>query len=235
MAEYPVICPQLHMPLQSGSDKVLKDMRRSYRSKKFMKIVDEAREKIPGAAITTDIIVGFPGETEEDFQATMDIVRRARFSSAFTFQYSPRPGTPAAEMEAQVPKEVVQDRFERLVALQDEIMLEDNRALVGTEVELLVQASGGRKNEKTNRLSGRARDGRLVHFSPRGDLDGEIRPGDVVTTTITAAKPYFLIADGGVSQHRRTKAGDMSSAGKTPSTAPVGVSLGLPTVSTRSN
>jgi hypothetical protein len=165
----------------------------------------------------------------------MDIVRRARFSSAFTFQYSPRPGTPAAEMEAQVPKEVVQDRFERLVALQDEIMLEDNRALVGTEVELLVQASGGRKNEKTNRLSGRARDGRLVHFSPRGDLDGEIRPGDVVTTTITAAKPYFLIADGGVSQHRRTKAGDMSSAGKTPSTAPVGVSLGLPTVSTRSN
>ena len=113
-------------------------------------------------------------------------------------------------------------------------MLEDNRALVGTEVELLVQASGGRKNEKTNRLSGRARDGRLVHFSPRGDLDGEIRPGDVVTTTITAAKPYFLIADGGVSQHRRTKAGDMSSAGKTPSTAPVGVSLGLPTVSTRS-
>lgn len=235
MAEYPVICPQLHMPLQSGSDKVLKDMRRSYRSKKFMKIVDEAREKIPGAAITTDIIVGFPGETEEDFQATMDIVRRARFSSAFTFQYSPRPGTPAAEMEAQVPKEVVQDRFERLVALQDEIMLEDNRALVGTEVELLVQASGGRKNDKTNRLSGRARDGRLVHFSPRGDLDGEIRPGDVVTTTITAAKPYFLIADGGVSQHRRTKAGDMSSAGKTPSTAPVGVSLGLPTVSTRSN
>ena len=235
MAEYPVICPQLHMPLQSGSDKVLKDMRRSYRSKKFMKIVDEAREKIPGAAITTDIIVGFPGETEEDFQATMDIVRRARFSSAFTFQYSPRPGTPAAEMEAQVPKEVVQDRFERLVALQDEIMLEDNRALVGTEVELLVQASGGRKNDKTNRLSGRARDGRLVHFSPRGDLDGEIRPGDVVTTTITAAKPYFLIADGGVSQHRRTKAGDMSSAGKTPSTAPVGVSLGLPTVSTRRN
>lgn len=235
MAQYPVICPQLHMPLQSGSDKVLKDMRRSYRTKKFMKIVDEAREKIPGAAITTDIIVGFPGETEEDFQGTMDIVKRARFSSAFTFQYSPRPGTPAAEMEQQVPKEVVQDRFERLVALQDEIMLEDNRALVGSEVELLVQAGGGRKNAKTNRLSGRARDGRLVHFDPRGNVDGEIRPGDVVVTTVTAAKPYFLIADGGVSQHRRTKAGDMSSAGKTPSTAPVGVSLGLPTVAARNN
>lgn len=235
MAQYPVICPQLHMPLQSGSDKVLKDMRRSYRTKKFMKIVDEAREKIPGAAITTDIIVGFPGETEEDFQGTMDIVKRARFSSAFTFQYSPRPGTPAAEMEQQVPKEVVQDRFERLVALQDEIMLEDNRALVGSEVELLVQAGGGRKNAKTNRLSGRARDGRLVHFHPRGNVDGEIRPGDVVVTTVTAAKPYFLIADGGISQHRRTKAGDMSSAGKTPSTAPVGVSLGLPTVAARNN
>lgn len=235
MAQYPVICPQLHMPLQSGSDKVLKDMRRSYRTKKFMRIVDEAREKIPGAAITTDIIVGFPGETEEDFQGTMDIVRRARFSSAFTFQYSPRPGTPAADMEQQVPKEIVQDRFERLVALQDEIMLEDNQALIGSDVELLVQAGGGRKNDKTNRLSGRARDGRLVHFDPRGNLDGEIRPGDVVVTTVTAAKPYFLIADGGVSQHRRTKAGDMSSAGKTPSTAPVGVSLGLPTIAARSN
>ncbi len=114
-------------------------------------------------------------------------------------------------------------------------MLEDNRALVGTEVELLVQAGGGRKNDKTNRLSGRARDGRLVHFNPSGNLDGEIRPGDVVVTTVTAAKPYFLIADGGVSHHRRTKAGDMSGAGKTPSTAPVGVSLGLPTVATRSN
>ena len=235
MAQYPVICPQLHMPLQSGSDKVLKDMRRSYRSKKFMKIVDEAREKIPGAAITTDIIVGFPGETEEDFQATMEIVRRARFSSAFTFQYSPRPGPPAADMDEQIPKDIVQDRFERLVALQDEIMLEDNRALVGTEVELLVQAGGGRKNDQTNRLSGRARDGRLVHFDPSGNLDGEIRPGDVVVTTVTSAKPYFLIADGGVSHHRRTKAGDMSGAGKTPSTAPVGVSLGLPTVAARSN
>ena len=92
MAETPTVCPQLHMPLQSGSDKVLKEMRRSYRTKKFLAILDEVRQKIPHAAITTDIIVGFPGETEEDFQATLDVVEKARFTSAFTFQYSPRPG-----------------------------------------------------------------------------------------------------------------------------------------------
>ena len=121
MVETPNVCPQLHMPLQSGSDKVLKDMRRSYRSRKFLGILEEVREKLPHASITTDIIVGFPGETEEDFQATLDVVEKARFTSAFTFQYSPRPGTPAAEMEQQIPKAVVQDRFERLLALQDRI------------------------------------------------------------------------------------------------------------------
>src|SRR5690606_1790731 len=112
MAETPNVMPQLHMPLQSGSDKVLKDMRRSYRSKKFLGILDKVRERIPHAAITTDIIVGFPGETEEDFQATLDVVEASRFSSAFTFQYSKRPGTPAAELEEQLPKAVVQERYE---------------------------------------------------------------------------------------------------------------------------
>ncbi|GGG69386.1 tRNA (N6-isopentenyl adenosine(37)-C2)-methylthiotransferase MiaB [Corynebacterium pelargi] len=230
MAETPNVCPNLHMPLQSGSDKVLKEMRRSYRSKKFLGILDEVRSKLPHAAITTDIIVGFPGETEEDFQATLDVVERARFSSAFTFQYSPRPGTPAAEYEQQIPKEVVQERYERLLALQERISLEENQKLLGSEVELLVQADGGRKNNRTHRVSGRARDGRLVHFSPSGDTDGEIRPGDVVTVEITDAKPHFLIADGGVLSHRRTKAGDMSAAGKVPTTAPVGVGLGMPKI-----
>ncbi len=229
MAETPNVCPQLHMPLQSGSDKVLKDMRRSYRSKKFLGILDEVRAKIPLASITTDIIVGFPGETEEDFEATMDIVRQARFTSAYTFQYSPRPGTPAAEMDNQVPKHVVQERFERLVELQDSICLEDNEALVGTRVELLVQEDG-RKNDATHRMSGRARDGRLVHFAVAGSTDGEVRPGDVVEVEITEAKSFFLIADSGVISHRRTKAGDNSAAGKVPTTAPVGVGLGLPTV-----
>ena len=209
-------------------------MRRSYRRKKFLRILDEVREKIPHAAITTDIIVGFPGETEEDFQDTMDLVRRARFASAFTFQYSPRPGTPAAEMENQIPKEVVQDRFERLVKLQDSIQAEENEKLVGTEVELLVQAEGGRKNDETHRMSGRSMDGRLVHFSPvdeKGtDISAEIRPGDVVRTKVTGAGSFFLLADATVSTHTRTKAGDMSAAGQTPTTAPIGVGLGLPTV-----
>ncbi|AWB84193.1 tRNA (N6-isopentenyl adenosine(37)-C2)-methylthiotransferase MiaB [Corynebacterium liangguodongii] len=228
MAETPNVCPQLHMPLQSGSDKVLKDMRRSYRSKKFLAILDEVREKLPDAAITTDIIVGFPGETEEDFQATLDVVEKARFTSAFTFQYSPRPGTPAAEMEAQVPKDVVQERFERLVALQERISAEENAKLLGTEVELLVQAGGGKKNDETKRMSGRARDGRLVHFSATGDVDGSVRPGDYVTVTVTDAKPHYLIADSGVTEHRRTRAGDNSETGAVPTTAPVGVGLGMP-------
>ena len=241
MAETPNICPQLHMPLQSGSDRMLKDMRRSYRTKRFLGMLDEVRAKLPHAAITTDIIVGFPGETEDDFQATLDVVEKARFSSAFTFQYSPRPGTPAAEYDNQVPKDIVQERYNRLLELQECICEEENAKFVGQVVELLVQADGGRKNNKTRRLSGRARDGRLVHFTPvpalgvttMGDamaVDGSIRPGDVVTVEVTSSAPHFLIADAGVLTHRRTVAGDMSSQGKTPTTAPIGVGLGLPKI-----
>ncbi len=230
MAETPNICPQLHMPLQSGSDKVLKEMRRSYRSTKFLAILDEVRDKIPHASITTDIIVGFPGETEEDFQATLDVVEKARFTSAYTFQYSPRPGTPAAEYEDQVPKEVVQERYERLMVLQERICEEENQAFLGQTVELLVQAGGGRKNDATKRMSGRARDGRLVHFAPEGNIDGEVRPGDVITVDVTEAKPFFLIADSGVLTHRRTRAGDNSAVGQVPTTAPIGVGLGLPQI-----
>ncbi|MBZ8177980.1 tRNA (N6-isopentenyl adenosine(37)-C2)-methylthiotransferase MiaB [Corynebacterium sp. 3HC-13] len=234
MAETPNVCPQLHMPLQSGSDRVLKDMRRSYRTKKFLRIVEEVREKIPEAAITTDIIVGFPGETEEDFQATLNVLEEARFSSAYTFQYSIRPGTPAGEMDNQIPKDVVQDRYERLIAVQERICAEENRAFIGRRVELLVQAGGGRKNNKTHRMTGRACDGRLVHFQPHAAtpnaVDGDIRPGDVVDVEVTGSAPHFLIADAGVLSHRRTKAGDMSEAGKVPTTAPVGVGLGLPQI-----
>src|SRR3954449_4903622 len=179
MAETPNVMPSLHMPLQSGSDKVLKDMRRSYRSTKFLGIIDNVRRHIPEAAITTDIIVGFPGETEDDFQGTLDVVRESRFSSAFTFQYSIRPGTHAATMEQQVPKEVVQERFERLIALQEEVSWAGNRAVEGREVEVLVAPSEGRKDVETKRLSGRARDNRLLHFAvPEG---AEVpRPGDMV-------------------------------------------------------
>ena len=118
MAETPNVMPQLHMPLQSGSDRVLKAMRRSYRQERYLGIIERVRAAMPDAAITTDIIVGFPGETEEDFEPTLDVVREARFAGAFTFQYSKRPGTPAADMADQIPKEVVQERYERLVALR---------------------------------------------------------------------------------------------------------------------
>jgi tRNA-2-methylthio-N6-dimethylallyladenosine synthase len=230
MADTPNVCPQLHMPLQSGSDRLLKEMRRSYRSAKFLGIIDKVRAAMPHAAITTDIIVGFPGETEEDFQATLDVVRQARFTSAFTFQYSKRPGTPAAELPDQLPKAVVQERYDRLIALQEEITLDENRKLVGTEVELLVAAGEGRKNAETRRMSGRARDGRLVHFRPEGNLDGDVRPGDVITAVVTGAAPHHLIADDLVLTHRRTRAGDSHERGITPKTPPIGVGLGLPQI-----
>src|SRR5215204_3563645 len=121
MAETPNVMPQLHMPLQSGSDKVLKDMRRSYRRVKYLGIIDRVRAAMPEAAVTTDIIVGFPGETEGDFLETMDVVRRARFTSAFTFQYSQRPGTPAADLPDQLPKAVVQERYDRLIEVVNQV------------------------------------------------------------------------------------------------------------------
>lgn len=210
MAETPNVMPQLHMPLQSGSDKVLKDMRRSYRAEKYLGILDKVRSLIPDAAITTDIIVGFPGETEEDFQATMDVVRKSRFSAAFTFQYSKRPGTPAAEMEGQLPKEVVQDRYERLLALVNQIAWEENQAQIGKNVEVLVATGEGRKDSATKRMSGRSRDNRLVHFEvPQGEPAP--RPGDVVTVTVSQAAPYHLVADdlpGSTYELRRTRGGD---------------------------
>ncbi|MEC3973996.1 tRNA (N6-isopentenyl adenosine(37)-C2)-methylthiotransferase MiaB [Amycolatopsis sp. H20-H5] len=227
MAETPNVCHSLHMPLQSGSDKVLREMKRSYRSAKFLKIIERVRETMPDAAITTDIIVGFPGETEEDFQATLDVVREARFSSAFTFQYSKRPGTPAAEMAGQLTKQVVQERYERLVELQNQISWDENKKVIGRKVELLVASGEGRKDAETHRMSGRARDGRLVHFVPSGPaIDRLIRPGDVVETVVTYGAPHHLVADGDVRSHRRTAAGDNSEAGVRPKTK--GVTLGLP-------
>jgi tRNA-2-methylthio-N6-dimethylallyladenosine synthase len=225
MAETPNVCHQLHMPLQSGSDAVLKAMRRSYRSERYLGIIEKVRAAMPDAAITTDIIVGFPGETEQDFEQTLKVVRAARFAGAFTFQYSKRPGTPAASMERQLPKQVVQERYERLLALVEEISWAENRALVGSTVEVLASVGEGRKDERTGRMSGRARDGRLVHFTAP---DAAVRPGDVVHTTITYAAPHHLTADGPLLAHRRTRAGDAWEAGQTPRTP--GVLLGMPTV-----
>jgi len=199
MAETANVCPGLHMPLQSGSDAVLRAMRRSYRQERYLDIIARVRAAIPAAAITTDIIVGFPGETESDFEDTLGVVRAARFASAFTFKYSRRPGTPAADLPGQVDKDVVQDRYDRLIAVVEETALAGNRAKVGSDVEVLVSVGEGRKDGVTGRVSGRARDGRLVHVAVG---DAEVRPGDVVRATITYGAPHHLMADGGIIEHR---------------------------------
>jgi tRNA-2-methylthio-N6-dimethylallyladenosine synthase len=237
MAETPVVMPQLHMPLQSGSDAVLRAMRRAYRREKYLGILERVRAAIPGAAITTDIIVGFPGETEQDFSDTLDLVRQARFAGAFTFQYSPRPGTPAADMPGQVPPDVVADRYRRLAALVADVALAENQALAGSEVEVLVAEGEGRKDGATHRMSGRARDNRLVHFVPGPQPP---RPGDLVTTAVTRAAPHYLIADGEPLALRRTRAGDAwqarqageaaRQAGETAGAGPGEVLLGMPAV-----
>jgi tRNA-2-methylthio-N6-dimethylallyladenosine synthase len=206
MAETPNVMPQLHMPLQSGSDRVLQAMRRSYRADRYLGIIERVRAAMPEAAITTDIIVGFPGETEEDFQCTLDVVRASRFASAFTFQYSPRPSTPAATMDDQVSKEVVQERYNRLLALVEEIAWEESKRFVGREVEVLIAEGEGRKDDATARLSGRAADNRLVHVM-RDPALGEPRPGDLVVAEVTYAAPHHLVADRMLAV-RRTRAGD---------------------------
>ncbi len=224
MAQTPQVMPSLHMPLQSGSDRVLRAMRRSYRSARFLGILERVRAAIPEAAITTDLIVGFPGETEEDFQATLDVVQQARFASAFTFEYSPRPGTPAADLP-QVPVEVVKDRYRRLDELVRRITHEENVAQEGRVVEVLVAegegrrdaatcqvlvAEGeGRRDAATCRISGRAEDNRLVHL--------------------------WLDDGPALFQVRRTRAGEawqrrQAEACSTPEPDTAPVSIGMPTI-----
>ncbi len=231
MAETSNVMPQLHMPLQSGSDRVLQAMRRSYRAERYLGIIDRVRAAMPEAAITTDIIVGFPGETEEDFQQTLAVVEQARFTGAFTFQYSPRPGTPAATMPDQIPPEIVTERYQRLIALVNDIAWEENRAFLGREVEVLVSEGEGRKDERTDRISGRAADNRLVHVGLPDHLS--VRPGDMVTATVTHAAPHHLVADD-VHRVRATRAGDAwqarQSSPDSGDDAGPGVMLGIPKV-----
>jgi tRNA-2-methylthio-N6-dimethylallyladenosine synthase len=242
MAETPAVMPQLHMPLQSGSDRILKAMRRSYRSERFLGILDRVRTAMPDAAITTDIIVGFPGETEDDFAETLRVVEQSRFASAYTFQYSIRPGTPAADLPDQLPKEIVQERYERLTALQDRVSAEENQKLVGSMVEVLVSAVEGRRDAARARLTGRAEDNRLVHFDV--PVGGESpRPGDVVSVQVVRAAPHYLIAApaGERLTIRRTRAGDAWDRAEAescaipahaPATAAGAVNIGLPTMRT---
>lgn len=232
MAETPAVMPQLHMPLQSGSDAVLRAMRRSYRRDRYLRLIDKVRDSMPHAAITTDVIVGFPGETDDDFEATLDVVRQARFASAFTFQYSKRPGTPAAEMPDQVPADVVKERYQRLSTVVDEVAQGESQKLVGREVEVLVADGEGRKDVQTHRLSGRARDNRLVHFAVPVDADTP-RPGDLVNVDVTYAAPHHLVADSGLKGERftvrRTRAGDAYERATSAPPPTPGVMIGMPT------
>jgi tRNA-2-methylthio-N6-dimethylallyladenosine synthase len=210
---------------------VLRAMRRSYRRDKYLGIIERVRAAMPDAAITTDIIVGFPGETDADFEQTLAVVAEARFAGAFTFQYSQRPGTPAATMPDQVPADVVKERYQRLVALVDEVAWDEAKRQVGRTLEVLVAEGEGRKDDATGRLSGRAPDNRLVHFAVTGpDVP---RPGDVATVEVTYAAPHHLVADGPTVAVRRTRAGDAWERRRrdTDSCGTDGaVGLGLPTV-----
>jgi len=208
MAETPNVMPHLHMPLQSGSDKVLKDMRRSYRRDRYLGIIEKVRSAIPNAAITTDIIVGFPGETEEDFAQTIDLVKQAKFSAAYTFQYSKRPGTPAATMPNQIEDDVMATRYNQLHQVQQEISKSENEKLIGNEIELLVSAHEGRHDIDLNRMNGRARDFRLTHFDNSANT---ARPGDLVKVKVTEGFANHIVAGAPISV-TKTMGGDAHTA-----------------------
>ena len=169
MKECDKVCKHMHLPLQSGSSRILKIMNRHYDKEQYLTIVKKLREAIPDIALTTDIIVGFPGETEEDFQETLDVVRKANYDTAFTFIYSKRSGTPAAGMENQVPEDVVKDRFSRLLTLVQEKGRENSSRFQGTIQEILVED----ENREKGTLTGRTQHNLLVHFPGEKDLIGK--------------------------------------------------------------
>jgi tRNA-2-methylthio-N6-dimethylallyladenosine synthase len=187
MAECRNVCEHIHLPVQAGSSRVLKRMKRAYTREKYLEKVAMVRAAIPDVAVTTDIIVGFPGESEDDFQQTLDLVAEVRYDAAYTFQYSPRPMTEAVDYDEQVPKEVVQGRYERLADLQDRITFEHNRAEVGKTHEVLVE---GTSKKDPRKLTGRTRTNRLVHFASDGAEDGSFR-----TVKITAGHSHHLDGD----------------------------------------
>jgi len=223
MAETHNVMPHLHMPLQSGSNQILQSMRRSYRTDRYLNILSNVRTAMPHASITTDIIVGFPGETEADFQATLDLCTQAQFAAAYTYQYSIRPGTPAATMPDQVSAEVVGERYTRLHEHQQKISLAVNKRAVGKEMRVLVGEYEGRRDARESRLTGKSEDFRLVHFADSSNA----RAGDFVDVQITDASAHYLIA-----QELRTiatRGGDAHEL-RTLEKSTSGVSLGIPTV-----
>lgn len=197
MAETPNVMPHLHMPLQSGSDKILQAMRRSYRVDRYRGIIEKVRSAMPQSTITTDVIVGFPGETEADFQETMDLCKELRFLAAYSFKYSKRPGTPAAEMPDQISEDVVADRYDRLHKRLNEVSLSVNEDVVGKESEVLIT------DIEQGRAQGKSRDFRLVHLDV---AESETRPGDIARVRVSGAKPHFIFGE--KLEIKRTRGGD---------------------------
>ena len=187
MADCDKVCKYLHLPVQSGSDEILRRMNRHYTKESYMELVRKARAAMPDITLSTDIIVGFPGETEEDFQETLDVIRKSRYSTAFTFIYSKRTGTPAATMENQVPENVIKDRFDRMLNILNPIVHEVHEEQLGKVMTVFAEEAS--KQDKTV-LTGRADNNMLVHFKGTEDLIGQMVP-----VKITENKTFYLIGE----------------------------------------
>jgi len=181
------LCEQVHLPVQSGSNRILKKMNRHYTKESYLELVELIKKEIPGVSITTDIIVGFPGETEEDFLDTLDLVNKVQYDSAFTFIYSRRNNTPADMMLNQVPDEDKHHRFDRLVKAVNESVIRKNKEFEGKTVEVLTE--GPSKNDES-KFTGRTRNGKLVNFSGE-----DVKPGDLVNVKIVRAQPFSLVGE----------------------------------------
>ena len=184
MKELPKLCEHLHLPFQSGSSRILKEMNRKYTKEHYLELVEKVRDAIPDISFTTDIIVGFPGETEEDFEHTLDVVRKVRFDQAFTFLYSKRTGTKAAQLETQVPDNVKKERFQRLLDVQNLITEEINNSYKDRIVEVLVE---GKSRQSESMYTGRTRKYKLVNFSSDQDLTGQL-----IKVKIIHPRPFWL-------------------------------------------
>ena len=226
MAQTKNVMPHLHMPLQSGSDKILQAMRRSYRADRYLGIIEKVRKAMPDAAITTDIIVGFPGESDDDFAATIDLVKQAKFLAAFTFQYSKRPGTPAALMADQIGDDVMAYRYNQLHNIQQEISKSENEKQIGKTVELLVSSNEGRHDVDQKRMNGRSADFRLTHFDNSANT---ARPGDLVKVKVTQGFANHILASAPISV-TKTKGGDVH-ASWVEDIGDKKILLGIPTLS----
>ena len=226
MAQTKNVMPHLHMPLQSGSDKILQAMRRSYRADRYLGIIEKVRKAMPDAAITTDIIVGFPGESDDDFAATIDLVKQAKFSAAYTFQYSKRPGTPAALMADQIGDDVMAHRYNQLHNIQQEISKSENEKQIGKTVELLVSSNEGRHDVDQKRMNGRSADFRLTHFDNSANT---ARPGDLVKVKVTQGFANHILASAPISV-TKTKGGDVH-ASWVEDIGDKKILLGIPTLS----